>query len=91
MAKKSEAGPFAVLFFWIGVVAGAAAGVESGEGMGILIGALLLGGVGAWIGHLADAVMAWLIFVSVSIFALLVNAAIRSFVWNLLSAIFNGS
>lgn len=85
---KQENGPFATLFMWIGIIAGGAAGVESGELLGMCIGALILGAIGFWVGRLADAVLFWVIFVASTVIAFLINSAIRRFVWELIQAAF---
>jgi chromate transport protein ChrA len=77
-------GPFAVLFAWIGMIAGGAAGVQANGFLGMLIGAIVLAIIGSVVGRMADAVMAWLIFVAASIVALLINAAIRRFIFSML-------
>ncbi len=46
---KKEDGPFATLFLWIGFIAGGAAGIEANDFMGMLIGAIILGGIGFWV------------------------------------------
>lgn len=90
MSRSNEPGPFATLFFWIGAIAGGAGGFETGELIGMLVGAAVLGIAGAWIGRLADAVVAWVVFILVAVATLLINAAIRRFVWELLAAVFGG-
>ena len=91
MATNNEPGPFAKIFTVVGLIAGGIGGFEAGGGIGMLIGALLLATVGGFIGRLADAVLAWLIFVAVSIIVILINTAVRRFVWELISSIVSGS
>lgn len=83
---KSENGPFATLFLWVGLIAGGAAGAETGDFMAMLIGAVLLAAIGFWIGRIADAALAWAIFVVGSIISLLINSAIRRFLWELITS-----
>lgn len=88
--EKNDAGPFAVIFLWIGLIAGGAAGAESGEFMPVLIGAIVLGGIGFWIGKQVDVFLARLIFVVVSIVGILINTAIRRFIFELIRAAVDG-
>lgn len=83
---KNENGPFATLFLWIGLIAGGAAGAEAGDFMGMLVGAVLLAAIGFWIGQIADAVLAWAIFVIGSLISLLINSAIRRFLWEMITS-----
>lgn len=85
--KGNSSGPFATLFAWIGVIAGGAAGLETGEFGGMCVGAFIMGVAGFWIGRVVDWAVGWLIFVAVSIIALMINAAIRRFVWDMISSI----
>jgi|GEM_PF-6841294 len=90
MSSNNESGPFRSLFGFIGLFAGGAAGFEVSGGIGLLVGAVVLSGIGAWIGGLVDVVVAYLIFVAVAIAAFLINAAIRQFVFNLIAGILAG-
>lgn len=83
---KNEEGPFATLFTWVGLIAGAAAGWEAGEFGGMCVGAFFLAVVGYWIGRMADTVLIWVLFVVGSIISLLINSAIRRFLWELLTS-----
>ena len=89
--KENHDGPFAKIFALLGLIAGGILGLEAGGGVGMIIGAVLLAAIGGWIGRLADAVIAWLIFVAMSIIFIMINAAIRKFVWELLGSILSGS
>ncbi|MBK8464859.1 MAG: hypothetical protein IPL32_03430 [Chloracidobacterium sp.] len=89
--NEIEHGPFAKIFAVIGLFAGGIFGLESDGGAGMLFGAVILAAIGGWIGRLADAVVAWLIFIVVSMIFILVNTAIRSFVWQLIASIASGS
>jgi hypothetical protein len=91
MAKSENEGFLANLFLWVGVIAGGAAGAESGEFGAVLVCAVVFGAIGFWVGRVADAVLAWLIFVGVTVVLFLINSAIRRFVWELLSAAFGGA
>jgi hypothetical protein len=86
---KTQAGPFARLFATIGVIAGGAAGLQANDFQGMCIGAFLLGVIGFVIGGLADRLIAWFFFVLSALIALLINAAIRRVVWDMLLALAN--
>ena len=88
--EKKEDGPFATLFLWIGFIAGGAAGIEANDFMGMLIGAIILGAIGFWVGKQVDLFLGWLIFIVVAIISILINAAIRRFIWELIRAVANG-
>jgi hypothetical protein len=89
MAKNSntQSGPFAKLFGVIGVIAGGAAGLQANDFPGMCVGALILGMIGFVIGGLADKLVAWLLFVATALVMLLINAAIRHVVWDVLAAL----
>lgn len=90
-AKEYNHGPFAKVFAVLGLIAGGILGLEAGGGVGMIIGAVLLAAIGGRIGQLADAVVAWLVFVVMSIIFIMVNAAIRRFLWELIRSILSGS
>lgn len=84
--SQQEGGPLAKVFLWIGVIAGGALGAESGEFLGFCIGAVLLGAVGFGIGRAVENVLIRLIFIASSIISILINSAIRRFLWELLTS-----
>jgi hypothetical protein len=77
VATDSKSGPFAVLFAWLGLFAGAAMGAETHGTFTIVICALIMAAIGFYIGRLSDALIAWLAFIFVSVVELLVNDAVR--------------
>jgi hypothetical protein len=77
-------GPFAILFTWVGLIAGAIGGGQTGEFAAVVVGAIVLGMIGYWVGKQADALTAWLLFVLGSIIMILINSAIRRFIWALI-------
>lgn len=83
---QQEGGPLAAVFLWIGVIAGGAFGAESGGFPGFCIGAVLLGAAGFWIGKVVESVLVRLIFIASSIISILINSAIRRFLWELLTS-----
>jgi len=89
--KGNSAGPFATTFAWIGGITGAIGGYDAGEFPGMLVTAFVLGGIGYWVGQIADAALKWLIFLATCIVVLFVNAAVRRFAWELLASVLNGS
>jgi hypothetical protein len=84
--SNQEGGPLAKLFLWIGVIAGGAFGAESGDFPGFCIGALFLGAVGFWIGRAVESFVIRLIFILSSIISILINSAIRRFLWELITS-----
>ena len=92
MSQSSDSGgPLAVVFMWVGLIAGGSAGLEVGGGWGLVMGAIVLGIVGYTIGCIAEAVIAWLFFVTVAVISLLINAAIRQVVWQAVLAVLGSS
>lgn len=91
MTKSTEEkpGPFATLFAWVGLIAGGAGGLEAGDGLGMLMGGIVLAVIGAWVGRLADAVVARLVFITAAIIAIMINVTIRRFVFELITAAAN--
>jgi hypothetical protein len=81
---KNEDGPFAKLFMFIGLIAGAAAGAEANDFATMCVVAIIFAAIGYWVGRLADAVLAWVIFIGASIISLLINTAIRRFIWEVI-------
>lgn len=83
---KQEGGSLATFFGWVGVFAGAAVGAEAGEGTGLLIGAIIFGIAGYWIGSVVEVVLVRVFFVVGSIISILINSAIRRFLWELFTS-----
>lgn len=87
MSSKEEEGPFAIILAIVGFFAGIAAGQETNlEGMGVFIFAIIMSAIGFGVGNLVDKVVAWLLFILVSLIMFLVNSAIRRFIWEIISA-----
>lgn len=77
VATDPKSGPFAVLFAWLGLFAGAAMGAETHDTLTIVICAVIMAAIGFYIGRLNDALIAWLIFIFVAVIELLINDAVR--------------
>ncbi|HKI04287.1 MAG TPA: hypothetical protein VKK31_20085 [Thermoanaerobaculia bacterium] len=88
--EQNEGGPLAKFFAAVGVFAGAALGAEAGDFMALCIGAIILGLIGFGIGRVVENLLIRLIFIIVSIIFILINSAIRRFIWELIRAAANG-
>lgn len=86
MSTVSNPGPFTVIFFWVGVISGVAATSESGDLGAMAVAAAILGGAGIIVGRFTDNLVARLIFIFVSVIGMLVNAAIRSALFQLIGS-----
>ena len=87
--EKSEAGPFAVIFAVIGFIAGISSSAEADAGGGaIFFTGVIMAFMGFAIGRFVDKVVAWVLFIVASVIMILVNTAIRQFLWKLVMAIF---
>jgi hypothetical protein len=80
---NNEAGFFEAILMLVGGFSGALYGFEQGEWVGLIIGALVLGIVGKWVGAVAD----WLVKLIVLVGFILLNAAARQFVWELINSL----
>ena len=75
MAENEEGGFFENLLTGAGAISGAMFGYDDGNGggAGLIIGALILGGIGKAVGRFADGVFQLIYFIII----LFLNAAIR--------------
>ncbi|GEM_PF-5723949 len=78
---QRSAGFFESLLTVAGAITGAVFGYDNGEWPGLFAGAIVLGGIGMWVGRTAD----FIIKVALLIIILLLNAAIRRFIWEFIS------
>lgn len=84
MSDHSTGGFFEDLLMIVGGIVGAIWGYETGGGWGLIIGAAILGGIGKWVGTVAD----WFVKLALLIVLLLLNAAVRQFIWSIIESIF---
>jgi hypothetical protein len=82
--NSNEGGFFENLLTIVGAISGAIFGYNNGEWIGLIIGAVILGAIGKWVGAVAD----WVVKLVVLIVILLLNRAIRIFIWDIVKAIF---
>ena len=80
---NEEAGFFEGLLMVVGGISGAVFGYNAGEIIGLFIGAIIFGAIGKWVGQAADTAVKLLLLVAF----LMINAAIRRFIWSIMSAI----
>ncbi|WP_339608496.1 hypothetical protein [uncultured Roseivirga sp.] len=85
MSNETENGTgfFEGLLMVVGGISGAVFGYNAGEIIGLFIGAIIFGAIGKWVGQAADTAVKLLLLVAF----LMINAAIRRFIWSIISAI----
>jgi hypothetical protein len=84
--KQKDGGFFENVLMVAGGISGAIFGYNNGEFIGLIMGALILGGIGKWIGSLADAIFK-IIF---ALIIILLNNAVRRFFWDIITSAFAG-
>ena len=82
--NQSEGGFFENVLMVLGGISGAVFGYDNGEWIGLFVGALILGGIGKVVGTAAD----WTLKMIALIIILLINRAVRHFIWNIIAAAF---
>lgn len=87
MNDKNEGGFFETILFVVGLITGGLVGFEQGEWMGAIFGAVILGAVGKWVGTLTDYLIKFLVLVAL----ILLNTAVRQFIWSLVREGLNAS
>ncbi len=89
--SNNDDSPLGGVFAVIGILAALAMGGEQDmEGGAILLAILILGFIGYAIGRWVEAVLVQLIFIGAAVIMFLMNAAIRSFIWSIISGLFGG-
>ena len=79
--EKNESGFFESLLTIAGIISGAVFGYEQAEWIGLILGVLILGGIGKWVGAVADGLLQFAVLVAF----LLLHVAVRRFVWEIIS------
>ena len=88
MAEQAEqTGFFEGLLMLIGGFTGALWGSEQGDIWLTIIGAVVVGGIGKWVGRVADG----LVKLAVLIALILLNSVIRQFIWGVIQSIFQNA
>ena len=82
--NSNEGGFFENLLTFVGAISGAIFGYNNAEWIGLFVGAIIVGAIGKWVGAVAD----WIVKLIVLIVILLLNRAIRIFIWDMIQAIF---
>lgn len=87
--QNNENSALGNIFGIIGILAAFAAGGSADmDGGPIFLLVLVLGFTGYAIGKWVEAAIVQLLFIVGAIITILINAAVRSFIWNILSSIF---
>lgn len=82
--NEEEFGFFEGLLLVVGLISGGIFGFNNGGWLGLFVGALAFGAIGKWVGTAADGIVKFLLLVAF----LLINGAIRRFIWELISSLF---
>ena len=82
--NNNEGGFFENVLMILGGISGAIFGYENGEWIGLIIGALILGGIGKAVGALAD----WTFKLIVLILIFAIHRAVWRFIWSIITAAF---
>ncbi|QDU69530.1 hypothetical protein [Engelhardtia mirabilis] len=86
--KQKEGSALGTLFALVGGMGGCAAATDQGEtGTAIMVTMAVLAIIGYVVGALVEAVVIRLVFVAVVVVTFLLNAAVRQFVWSLVSSL----
>ena len=80
---KNGAGPLENILTFVGAITGAMQGYEQSEWTGSIIGAVVLGALGKWIGAVAD----WILQLAVLLVLLLLHASVRQMAWDFIQSI----
>ena len=86
-SETEETGFFEGVLMVAGGFTGALWGFNAGEWLGLILGALILGGIGRWIGAAAD----WTVKLIALLILLLANAFVRQFFWAIIRSIFENA
>lgn len=87
--EQNEGGFFENILMLLGGISGAIFGYNNGEFIGLIIGALVLGAIGQFVGQLADAIFKLIFIVVIILLNNTIRIAIWSFIRSALETIFS--